>query len=106
MLGSDPEGRMLEAYGVWVEKSLYGRKYMGIERATFLIGADGKVARVWRKVKVRSEEHTSELQSLMRISYDVFCLNTKHKKQYTTSQYHLANLTTRVYRNEPHIRSQ
>lgn len=52
MLGSDPEGRMLEAYGVWVEKSLYGRKYMGIERATFLIGADGKVARVWRKVKV------------------------------------------------------
>ena len=52
LLGSDPEGRMLESYGVWVEKSMYGRKYMGIERATFLIGADGKVARVWRKVKV------------------------------------------------------
>ncbi len=40
------------AYGAWVEKSLYGRKYMGIERCTFLIGKDGKVARVWRKVKV------------------------------------------------------
>lgn len=52
LLGSDPEGKMLGAYGVWVEKSMYGRKYMGIERATFLIGADGRVARVWRKVKV------------------------------------------------------
>ena len=52
LLGSDPEGRMLESYGVWVEKSMYGRKYMGIGRATFLIAADGKVARVWRKVKV------------------------------------------------------
>lgn len=51
-LGSDPEGKVLEAYGVWVEKSMYGRKYMGIERATFLIGRDGKVAEVWRKVKV------------------------------------------------------
>ena len=43
---------MLEAYGVWVEKSMYGRKYMGVERTTFLIGPDGKIARVWRKVKV------------------------------------------------------
>ena len=43
---------MLEAYGVWVEKSMYGRKYMGVERSTFLIGADGRIARVWRKVKV------------------------------------------------------
>jgi peroxiredoxin Q/BCP len=51
-LGSDPEGRMIEAYGVWVEKSMYGRKYMGIERATFLIGRDGKIARAWHKVKV------------------------------------------------------
>lgn len=51
-LGSDPEGAMIEAYGVWVEKSMYGRKYMGIERATFLIDADGNVRQVWRKVKV------------------------------------------------------
>jgi peroxiredoxin Q/BCP len=41
-----------DAYGVWVEKSMYGRKYMGIERSTFLIGADGKIANTWRKVKV------------------------------------------------------
>ena len=43
---------MLEAYGVWVEKSMYGRKYMGVERTTLLIDAGGKVARVWSKVKV------------------------------------------------------
>ena len=42
----------LEAYGVWTEKSMYGRKYMGVERTTFLIDADGKIARVWNKVKV------------------------------------------------------
>jgi len=58
-LGSDPEGTVTEAYGVWVEKSLYGRQYMGIERATFLIGADGKIARVWRKVKVNG--HVAEV---------------------------------------------
>jgi len=51
-LGADPEGEMIERYGVWVEKSLYGRKYMGIDRATFLIGPDGTVRQVWRKVKV------------------------------------------------------
>lgn len=51
-LASDPDGGTVEAYGVWVEKSLYGRKYMGIERATFLIGADGRIAAIWRKVKV------------------------------------------------------
>jgi thioredoxin-dependent peroxiredoxin len=50
-LGSDPTGETVERYGSWVEKSLYGRKYMGIDRSTFLI-KDGKVARVWRKVKV------------------------------------------------------
>lgn len=48
---SDTES-VAEAYGVWVEKSMYGRKYMGIERSTFLIGADGKLRQVWRKVKV------------------------------------------------------
>ncbi len=51
-LGSDESGAACEAFGVWVEKSMYGRQYMGIERATFLIGADGKIAQVWRKVKV------------------------------------------------------
>ncbi len=51
-LGADEDGKVTEAYGVWVEKSMYGRKYMGIERATFLIDGAGKVARAWRKVKV------------------------------------------------------
>ena len=58
-LGSDTNGSFCEAFGVWVEKSMYGRNYMGIERATFLIGADGNVARVWRKVKVPG--HASEV---------------------------------------------
>jgi hypothetical protein len=49
---ADEEKVMLEAYGVWVEKSMYGRKYMGVERTTLLIDADGKVAQVWNKVKV------------------------------------------------------
>ncbi|MCT7375352.1 peroxiredoxin [Chelativorans salis] len=51
-LVSDPEKKVLEAYGVWVEKSMYGRKYMGVERTTFLIAPDGRIAQVWRKVKV------------------------------------------------------
>ena len=51
-LASDENGEVCEAYGVWVEKSMYGRKYMGIERATFLIDEKGVVRGVWRKVKV------------------------------------------------------
>jgi thioredoxin-dependent peroxiredoxin len=51
-LASDAEGKVTEAWGVWVEKSMYGRKYMGIERATFLIDAKGVVREVWHKVKV------------------------------------------------------
>lgn len=51
-LVSDETKEMLEAYGVWVEKSMYGRKYMGVERTTFLIDAQGKIARIWSKVKV------------------------------------------------------
>ena len=51
-LASDEDGQISEAFGTWVEKSMYGRKYMGMERATFLIDADGKVLREWRKVKV------------------------------------------------------
>jgi peroxiredoxin Q/BCP len=51
-LASDEDGSACAAFGTWVEKSMYGRKYMGIERATFLIDRDGTVARIWRKVKV------------------------------------------------------
>lgn len=50
---SDEDGSLCEAYGVWVEKNLYGRKYMGIERATFLIDGTGKINEVWRKVRVK-----------------------------------------------------
>jgi peroxiredoxin Q/BCP len=52
-LVSDIEGTCCEAYGVWVLKKNYGREYMGIERATFLIDKDGKIAQVWRKVRVK-----------------------------------------------------
>ncbi len=51
-LVSDEDGAISEAFGTWVEKSLYGRKYMGVERATFLIGGDGRVLKAWRKVRV------------------------------------------------------
>lgn len=51
-LGADETGKVTEAYGVWVEKSMYGRKYMGIERATFLIDGKGILRGIWRKVKV------------------------------------------------------
>jgi peroxiredoxin Q/BCP len=49
---SDDDGKISDAFGTWVEKSMYGRKYMGMERATYLIGADGRVLKAWRKVKV------------------------------------------------------
>jgi peroxiredoxin Q/BCP len=51
-LGSDEAGGLVEAYDAWIEKSMYGKRYMGVERATFLIDADGRIARVWRDVKV------------------------------------------------------
>jgi thioredoxin-dependent peroxiredoxin len=51
-LVSDEDGRISDAFGTWVQKSMYGRKYMGMERATYLIGGDGRVLREWRKVKV------------------------------------------------------
>jgi peroxiredoxin Q/BCP len=51
-LASDEGKAMLEAYGVWQEKSMYGRKYMGVERTTMLIDGEGRIARIWRKVKV------------------------------------------------------
>jgi thioredoxin-dependent peroxiredoxin len=51
-LAADPERSAIEAYGVWKEKSMYGRKYFGVERSTFLVDRDGRVAKIWRKVKV------------------------------------------------------
>lgn len=51
-LVADEDKKAAEAYGVWVEKSMYGKKYMGVERSTFLIDASGKVAKIWQKVKV------------------------------------------------------
>jgi peroxiredoxin Q/BCP len=58
-LASDEQGALTEAYGVWVEKSMYGRKYMGIERSTFLIDKDGRVRAAWPKVKV--DGHADEV---------------------------------------------
>lgn len=53
ILGSDEDGAVTDAWGVWVEKTLYGRQYMGIERATFLIDSAGLVSKVWRQVRVK-----------------------------------------------------
>ncbi|MDQ1153164.1 peroxiredoxin [Brevundimonas sp. SORGH_AS_0993] len=64
-LASDEDGAACEAWGVWVEKTLYGRKYMGIERATFLIDAEGRVARVWRNVKVA--DHAAAVLEAVKI---------------------------------------
>jgi peroxiredoxin Q/BCP len=58
-LASDPEHAAAEAYGVWVEKSMYGKRYMGMERSSFLVGADGRIAAIWRKVK--PEVHAAQV---------------------------------------------
>lgn len=58
-LASDNDGSVCEAYGTWIEKTLYGRAYMGIDRATFLIDKDSRIARIWRKVKVKG--HAEEV---------------------------------------------
>ena len=63
-LATDPDGSVCEAFGTWVEKSMYGRKYMGSDRATFLIDRDGVVKRVWRKVKV--PRHAEEVLAAAR----------------------------------------
>jgi peroxiredoxin Q/BCP len=63
-LASDEARKTLADYGVWVEKSMYGRKYMGVERATFLIDAAGRIAKVWRKVKVPG--HVDEVLAAAR----------------------------------------
>ena len=61
---SDEDKVALDAYGVWVEKSMYGKKYMGVERSTFLIGKDGKIAKAWRKVSVTG--HVDEVLAAAR----------------------------------------
>ena len=63
---SDEDGRLCEAFGTWVEKNMYGKTYMGIERATFLISPEGDVLKIWRKVKVPGhvEEVLSQIQTL------------------------------------------
>lgn len=58
-LASDPEAKVIDAYGAWQEKSMYGKKYMGIERSTVLVDAAGKLVRIWPKVKV--EGHAGEV---------------------------------------------
>ncbi len=65
-LGADEAGEVIEKYGVWVEKSMYGRKFMGIERATYLIDEKGVIRNVWRKVKVagHSEEVLAAVKAL------------------------------------------
>ena len=63
-LASDEDGRISDAFGTWVQKSMYGRKYMGMERATFLISADGRILKAWRKVKVPG--HAAEVLAAAR----------------------------------------
>jgi len=63
-LVSDEDGRISDAFGAWVEKSMYGRKYMGMERSTFLIDARGRVLRAWRQVKVSG--HAGEVLTTVR----------------------------------------
>ena len=63
-LATDPDGSVCETFGTWVEKSMYGRKYMGIDRATFLVDRDGVIKRIWRKVKVPG--HAEEVLAAAR----------------------------------------
>ena len=65
-LASDESLETCQAYGVWVEKNMYGRKYMGVERSTFLIGADGKILQAWRKVRVA--KHIENVLEALQIS--------------------------------------
>jgi len=69
ILGSDITGDICEKFGVWVEKSMYGKKYMGIERSTFLISKNNSISKIWRKVKVKGhvDEVISASKSLINI---------------------------------------
>jgi thioredoxin-dependent peroxiredoxin len=60
---SDEERRIVEAYGVWVEKSMYGKRYMGTERSTFVVGPDGKIKAIFRKVK--PDDHAAEVLAVL-----------------------------------------
>ncbi len=64
ILASDFESQVAESFGVWVEKSMYGRKYMGMERSTFIIDPEGKIAHIWRKVKVAG--HVEEVLKVVQ----------------------------------------
>ena len=68
-LAADTEKTTAQAYGVWVSKSMYGRQYMGVERSTFLVDKDGKLAKVWRKVKVPGHAE-AVLQSVQSLTAD------------------------------------
>lgn len=61
---ADTEGKVCEKYGVWIEKNMYGKKYMGIERTTFLIDGKGTIRRIWRKVKVK--DHAAEVLAALK----------------------------------------
>ena len=63
-LASDADGKVCAAFGAWVEKSMYGKKYMGIDRSTFLVDAKGRIAGIWRKVKV--SEHVAEVAEALK----------------------------------------
>ena len=63
-LASDPEVKVIEAYGAWKEKSMYGKKYMGIERSTVLVDAKGKIAKIWPKVKIAG--HAAEVMQAVK----------------------------------------
>lgn len=77
-LASDEAGGLAEAYGVWVEKSMYGKTYMGIERSTFLVGPDGRIARAWRKVSVPG--HVEEV--LAAAKSVAGCLSSESQKDF------------------------
>ena len=80
-MAPDETGSVTEDYGVWVEKSMYGRKYMGIERATFLIDKTGTVARVWHKVKVPG--HVEEvLKAFPEIRLAITTVGTEEGRNY------------------------
>lgn len=64
ILAADEDTAVCARYGAWVEKSMYGKKYMGIDRSTFLIGPDGRIAQVWRKVKVKG--HVEEVKTALK----------------------------------------
>jgi len=63
-LASDTDRKVIERYGLWTEKSMFGRTFMGVERATFLIGKDGRIARIWRKVRIKG--HVQEVLAAVR----------------------------------------